>query len=170
MKFLDEPIAKTETLCVLHTKPRCEKKLARTLELDGIDCYLPMRRTAHRYQGRKWEFQVPLFSGYLFAVVETAGLAAMQRNDYVANLLEVVAPGEMIQQLRQIRDALDVNDLVEVVTYLEEGKEVTIRNGPFKGLTGTVQHLAGQTQVVLSVDMIQQGILVTLDQAEVGPA
>lgn len=154
---------------VLHCRPRCEKKVVQVCDLKGWPTYLPLRTKVHRYGGRERVFSTPLFPGYVFCVTTAPGKTFLRQNRYVANLLEVFDQARLVEQLKQVRRALDVADSVEVMPYLEKGKLVRVLGGPFKGLEGIVARVKGKTRVVINVDMIRQAVAVEVDAAYVGP-
>lgn len=155
---------------VVHARPRCEKRIVDYCRLNGFPVYLPLRKKVHRYGVRERVFWSPLFPGYAFCVVSMAQRASLRQNRYVANLLEVVAQQNLVNQLQQIRMALQAGDVLEVMPYLEKGKTVRVMGGPFKGLEGIIARIKGQTKVVINVDMIQQSVAVEVDSAYLGPA
>ncbi len=155
---------------VVHTRPRAEKKLAGFCELNRFPVYLPLRKKTHRYGGRVRSFSSPLFPGYLFCVVDPAGRLRVRQNRYVANVLDVVAQTQLVEQLRQIQKAIAVTDVVEILPYLEKGKMVRVTAGPFKGLEGVVCRVQGRTKVVVNVDIIGQAAAVEVDHALLAPA
>ena len=155
---------------VLHTRPRCEKKLEAFCARNSLPAYLPLRRKVHRYGARERAFWSPLFPGYVFCVSTPPGRPMLRQNQYVANLLEVLDQAQLVGQLRHIRQALAVDDVVEVMPYLAAGRHVQVMSGPFKGLEGVVQRVKGRTKVVLNVDMIQQAVCVEVDGSCLAPA
>ncbi|MBU1694389.1 MAG: hypothetical protein KJ726_09640 [Verrucomicrobia bacterium] len=155
---------------VLHVRPRCEKKLEAFCQRSGLPAYLPLRRKVHRYGVRERAFWSPLFPGYLFCVSTAPGRSTLRQNRYVANLLEVLDQARLVGQLLHIRQALAVDDMVEVMPYLAAGRRVQVTAGPFKGLEGIVQRIKGRTKVVLNVDMIQQAVIVEVDSTCLAPA
>lgn len=154
---------------VLHTRPRCEKKLEGFCRQNDWFAYLPLRRKVHRYGVRERVFWSPLFPGYLFCITTAPARSTLRQNQYVANLLEVVDQEKLVGQLEQIRQALAVNDVVEVMSYLAAGRRVRVTAGPFKGLEGVVLRVKGRTKVVLNLDMIQQAVCVEVDSSCLGP-
>lgn len=154
---------------VVHSRPRCEKKVVQVCGQQGWFTYLPLRTKVHRYGGRERTFSSPLFPGYIFCVTPEAGKSFLRQNRYVANLLEVYDQQTLVDQLQQVRRALDTADSVEVMPYLEKGKTVRVLGGPFKGLEGVVARVKGKTRVIINVDMIQQAVAVEVDAAYVGP-
>ncbi len=155
---------------VLHCRPRCEKKAVDFCERNGLPSYLPLRKKVHRYGAREKSFWSPLFPGYTFCVARPEQCATLRQNRHVANLLDVLDQATLVEQLRQIRQALAVGDVVEVMPYLEAGKPVRVTGGPLKGLEGVVLRVKGKTRVILNVDMIRQSVAMEVDAAYVEPA
>jgi transcription antitermination factor NusG len=155
---------------VLHSRPRCEKKAVDFCERNGIESYLPLQRKAHRYGGRVRTFSSPLFPGYVFCVTDMEQKRLLRQNRNVANLLEVWDQQQLVSQLLQIRRALSVGDVVEVMPYLESGKIVRVKAGPFKGLEGIVVRIKSKAKVVINVDMIRQAVAVEVDSSFLAPA
>ena len=154
---------------VLHARPRCEKKLELFCRRNSLPVYLPLRRKVHRYGAREREFWSPLFPGYVFCVSAPPDRTTLRQNQYVANLLEVFDQATLVEQLSQIRQALAVDDMVEVMPYLAAGRSVLVTAGPFKGLEGVILRVKGRTKVVLNVDMIQQAVCVEVDSSCLAP-
>jgi len=155
---------------VLHTRPRCEKKIADFCARSGIPCYLPLRKKTHRYGSRERIFSSPLFPGYTFSVTTSAQRTTLRQNRHVANVLNVLNQDKLVDQLRQIRQALATGDVAEVMPYLQAGKPVRVTGGALKGLEGVVARVKGKTRVVINVDMIRQSVAVEVDSAFLAPA
>lgn len=155
---------------VLHTRPRCEKKVVDFCTRTGVPVYLPLRKKVHRYGARERVFLSPLFPGYTFCIVSQPERSTLRQNRHVANVLDVVDQGKLVEQLRQVRQALEVGDVAEVMPYLEQGRHVRVTGGALKGLEGIVVRVKGKTRVVLNVDMIRQSVAVEVDSAWLAPA
>lgn len=158
------------TWVVLHTRPRCEKKVVQYCGQLGVPVYLPLRRREHRYGARRRAFLSPLFPGYVFCVVGPCDQGKVRQNRHVANVLVAVDQAKLVGQLRQIRHVLEVGDVAEVQPYLESGRRVRVRGGPFRGLEGIVQRVKGRTRVVINVDMIQQAVALEVEGDLLDPA
>jgi transcription antitermination factor NusG len=168
---LEQPLDEGFMWIVVHVRPRCEKKMTRYCEQEGIDSYLPLKRTRHRYgKGRLREFYVPLFPGYIFCLLPEVELSCFRRNRYVANLLKVNEPDHLRKQLLSVARALMVSRDVEVMDHLDRGRAVRVAAGPFEGVEGVVSHRKGKTKVVINVDMIQQAVAVEVDVDLLEPA
>jgi transcription antitermination factor NusG len=155
---------------VLHTRPRCEKKVVEYCRRSGYPVYLPLRQKTHRYGARERAFLSPLFPGYAFCVLSAAERTSVRQSRHVANLLEVLDQARLLEQLRQVQQALSAGDVVSVLPYLEKGRAVRVTGGAMKGLEGIVLRVKGRTRVVLNVDMIRQSVAVEVDSALLAPA
>lgn len=154
---------------VIHSRPRCEKKILSAATLQGWVCYLPVHRRTHRYGARERTFEHPLFPGYAFCLVEDAGARWLAQNRYVANLLEVDDQAKLVQQLRQLQAALGAGLWAEALPYLESGRRVRVVAGPLRGLEGLVVRVKGQDRIVLNVDMIRESVAVEVDSSLLAP-
>ncbi|MFT5121832.1 MAG: hypothetical protein ACI9TH_003119 [Kiritimatiellia bacterium] len=155
---------------VLHARPRCEKKLSVVCRQHGITCYLPLMRKSHTYGARVRTFDVPMFSGYLFGIVDQQQKLFLEQNRLVANLLAVHDQEVLVRQLLQVDLALHSGEVLDVLPYLEEGRIVKIATGPFRGMEGVIDRIKGKSRVILNVDMIGQSIAVEIDSTYLSPA
>jgi len=162
--------ARGEAWIVIHVRPKCEKKTVYICNEKQISTYMPTLRTTHTYGQRRRSFDKPLFSGYIFAVVNAQQWQYLRQNNYVANILEVTNQSKFVSQLSQIQKALSIGAVVEIQTFLEKGTRVRVTAGPFKGVEGVVCHVKGGARVIINIDMIQQSVAFEVDAAllEVG--
>lgn len=154
---------------VVHTRPRCEKKLAEAARRQTILTYLPVHRRTHQYGVRERTFTSPMFPGYLFAYPHVVGRRWLMQNRHAANLLEVSDQRQLVEQLRQLHTALQSGHLMEVLPYLESGRRVRVLAGPLRGLEGMIVRVKGQTRMVLNVDMIRESVSVEVDSSMLSP-
>ena len=165
-----EPVSPLANWQVLFLKPRCEKKVAQACVAHRVPHYLPLRRVARTSQRRRFTVELPLFPGYIFAVVDdTTRLPLLRTN----NLVRILAPRhslELLRDLVMVRRALAITPDLQPVPQLVAGQRVCIKSGPFAGAEGMVSRLASSMRVVLMVDMIGMGVAVTIKRNEVEPA
>jgi len=155
---------------VLHTRPRCEKKLCRYCDELRAPVYLPQIRKVHRYGARVREFENPLFPGYVFCILKPEQDAGMKQSQYVANLLQVFEQDQLVRDLQQIEIALKAEKVVEVLPYLKKGNLVRIKSGQFKDFEGVVEHMHGKTRMVINITMINYSMAIEVDAAFLAPA
>lgn len=154
---------------VVHTRPRCEKKLDEAARRQNMLTYLPVHQRTHQYGARERTFTSPMFPGYIFAYPGVEGRRWLVQNRHVANLLEVPDQRSLVGQLRQLQMALQSGHLMEVLPYLESGRRVRVLAGPLRGLEGMIVRVKGQTRMVLNVDMIRESVAVEIDSSMLSP-
>ena len=148
---------------VVHTRPRSEKKVAEFCDGKNIVCYLPQLSRKHRYGRRQRTYQVPLFGGYLFVLVDQAQSALLRSNARIANVLVVCDQALLYAQLTQVKCALDSQSAVELFPHLTVGMKVCVKAGPLQGVEGFIERIKGKTRVILNIDFIQQSIAVEVE-------
>lgn len=147
---------------VCHTRPRCEKKLARLLAAEGFAHYLPLIASVRRYGAQTKKFTKPLFPGYLFAQVSPLHKARIYQQDLVARAIEIEDEARFLQQVAEVRAIVASGYELSVRPLLTRGRRVRIVSGPLRGLEGFIDDPANPQGVVLAVDVLQQGVLVKL--------
>ena len=153
---------------VAHTRPRQEKAVARDLLAAGVPFYLPCDRRRVKVRAKVVTSRPPMFAGYVFArVAETDRVHYSPR---VASVLPVHDQPRLWDDLRRVRQVLDLGEAVTVERNLEPGTVVTMRTGPLTGMTGTVVKAVGGFKFVVRVDFIRQGLSVVVDGAALGVA
>ena len=154
---------------VAHTRPRCEKKLARYCLEQGVSHNLPCYRSVRKYPRKVVEFQKPLFPGYLFLEMLPHQRQKVFQSDYVANLLDVPDQDEFRQQLGTILEALQTELEIRLAPEIKVGSYVTIKRGPLQGMVGWVGRRSGMVDVLLRLDFIGQAASVRMHADELEP-
>ncbi|MCX7722664.1 MAG: antitermination protein NusG [Verrucomicrobiae bacterium] len=154
---------------VAHTKPRCEKKLARHCAREGVEFTLPCYKVAHRYRGKTVVFEKPLFPGYVFLLMGPNQRVAVLRSNCVVRLLVVTDQELFEKQLDDIMFALQTGLEVRLAPQIGEGMRVRIKSGPLRGLEGWIEKRYGPNVVLLRLDFIGQAAAVKLDVCDVEP-
>jgi transcription antitermination factor NusG len=151
---------------VVHTRPRCEKKMRQYCEEKGFTVILPCYPSAHKYRGKCVTFQKPLFPGYLFLQIPFERRGVILQSDYVANLLDVYDQELFYRQLDEIQRALETKLEIRLAPTIGEGVRVKIKNGPLRGIEGWVEERYGMSIVLLRLDFIGQAAAVKIDAAD----
>jgi transcriptional antiterminator RfaH len=147
---------------VAHTRPRCEKKLARYCERGSISATLPCYRAAHKYPRKTVVFDKPLFPGYVFLQMANELRGKVYQSDCLANLLEVIDQPLFLRQLTEILGALETGLEIRLAPAIGEGMRVKIKNGPLQGIDGWVEQRYGMSAVLLRLDFIGQAAAVQM--------
>ena len=152
-----------------YTASRHEKTVAEHLRQRGVECFLPLYETVHRWKNGRHSVQLPLFPSYVFVRMEVRDrLRVLQ----VPGLVQLVtfqgAPAVLPDsEIKTLRSALASGVLAQPYRYLSVGSRVEICRGPLQGLRGILLRHQGQFRVVLSVEMIMRSIVVEVDASDV---
>ena len=156
---------------ILHTRPRAEKRVAQYCEAFSLVYRMPLRRSIRKYTNRIAEFDVPLFSGYVFVASGIEQARTLQQTGHVARAFAVplLQVAEFCEQLDAVEFALSQDNDIQVAPEIVAGSPVVIRYGPLAGTLAWVQERRGQVEVVLRVDFIGQGALLKIDADALEP-
>ncbi len=146
-----------------YTKPRQEKSLARELFRLQIPFYLPLvRRTLYHAERRRFSYTA-LFPGYVFLFASAAERLRVLATNRIVRILQVLDPVGLVRDLRQLRQLISSNAPLTIESRMSPGDRVRVRKGPFAGIEGTVVHRRGATRLLVSVDFLQRGASVEID-------
>ncbi len=97
----------------------------------------------------------------MFAVLKTEG---------VVRFLGMV-PGEPEpvpdDQIISLKKLVESKETLDPYPYLKEGQHVRIKKGALAGVEGILIERAGKHALVLSVDILRQGVSLKIDASEV---
>lgn len=148
--------------CVLHVRPRTEKKTAGFLKLYGMWHHLPLWTKTVRRQRRKVRTELPVFPGYVFAKLNVGDRVKMMKTNLVVGTIRVLNERLLIHQLRQVARAGKTGAQIRRTEIFKAGDPVRIKYGPLAGVEGCVVRDKGGVSVVLNVEMLGQAISVAL--------
>ena len=151
---------------VCHTRPRCEKKFADLLVREFAPHSLPLVASERRYGNRIRRFTKPLFPGYVFAEVEPARRNRLYQQDLLVRLLPVPDETAFLVQLAAVEKLVAAGLEATLHPLLKQGARVKIVSGPLKGVEGMVENPKSPKGVVISMDVLQQGVLVAVPLAD----
>lgn len=158
-----------QTWWALHTKPRQEKSVARYLFAAGLDFYLPLLPRRHQIRGRIVTSQAPLFTGYVFLRGDRDARTLALASNRIVHTLEAPDSPRIERDLRQIDLLLTSGAPVASVERLGPGDEVEITSGPLAGLSGVIERTGTGRRFIVTVDFIQRGASVMLDDFALNP-
>ncbi|HVU23321.1 MAG TPA: transcription termination/antitermination NusG family protein [Opitutus sp.] len=147
---------------VCHTKPRCEKKFSALMTAERFEHYLPLVPSVRKYRQQTKRFTKPLFPGYVFARVPAELRARIYQQDLLARAIVVEDVPRFLHQLDDVKLIVASGYELTVLPLLTRGRRVKVVGGPLHGLEGHVDDPSNPRGVVLSVDVLQQGLLVKL--------
>lgn len=147
---------------VCHTRPRCEKKFAALMVAERFEHYLPLVQSVRKYRQQTKRFTKPLFPGYVFACVPGETKPRIFQQDLLARAIAIEDESRFLRQLDEVKMIVASGYELTVLPLLTRGRRVKVVGGPLHGLQGFVDDPSNPRGVVLSVDVLQQGLLVKL--------
>lgn len=152
---------------VLHARPRCEKKVAKTCLDLQIHHYLPLHKSVSRKGKRRYSFEVPLFPGYLFGRCDAQERLDILRSGYLVRTIEVKDQRRLLDELGNIY--LASCGEVELSSYpqLKRGQLVEVLRGPLAGVTGRISKRKEGFRLVLNVSILGTAVAAEMDMEDV---
>jgi transcription antitermination factor NusG len=154
---------------VAHTKPRAEKKFAALLAREGFPHYLALLESVRRYGAQKKVFTKPLFPGYVFVQIEPKDRPRLYQQDLLVRALMVENEPVFVRQLAAVKAVCASGFEAALHPLIRKGTRVRVLDGPLHGLEGFVDDPVNPRGIVVSVDVLQQGLLVRLPLASLQP-
>jgi transcription antitermination factor NusG len=153
----------------LKTRSRHEKVVAEALRGREIECFLPVARARRRWSDRITEIEEPLFSTYLFVRIDPAErLRVLQTRGAVALLGDGARPTPVDDaEVEALRALVLAGASLEPHPYLEAGRFVRVKGGPFRGVEGRLVRRRGRLRLVITVDVLRQAAALEVDAADV---
>ena len=164
----DKLVVERRQWCVLHVKPRTEKKVALYLTRYGCFYHLPIYVKVTKVQRRKVKRELPLFPGYVFTRLSADERLKMLQTNLLVRPIPVPRPREMIHQLRQVARALKgLPEIRPVQRLFKEGDYVRVKWGPFRGTEGYVRREGAHATLCLNVEILGSSVEISISPSDV---
>lgn len=159
----------------VHVKSRHEFRVTERLTKAGMEAFLPVVERLNKWKDRKKLVSFPLFPGYLFVHINKSYsdmLAVLKMQGVVRFLGLIPSDPEPVpeDQIVSLKKLVESKESLDPYPYLKEGQMVRIKSGPLAGVEGILVERAGQHILVLSVDILRQGVSLKIDASEVEAA
>jgi transcription antitermination factor NusG len=154
-----------------YTASRHEKRVAEHFAQRGVEHFLPLYETIHRWNNGRHRVQLPLFPGYIFVRIALHDrLRVIEVPGFVRLVGFSSLPCPLPEaDINKMKEALNKGVLAEPYPYLTVGTRVEIRNGPMQGMTGILLRRQNKCRVVISVDLIMRSMAVEVEASDVVP-
>jgi transcription antitermination factor NusG len=157
----------------VRTRSRHEKLVARQLESQGIQSFLPVITKISNWSDRRKEVELPLFSGYAFVRLDHASgdRVRVLQTQGVVNFVGVQGSGVPIpdQEIENINILLASRVTYQERPYLQVGQRVRVCGGALHGVEGILAAENSDRSLVISVGLIQRSISVRVAGYNVEP-
>jgi transcription antitermination factor NusG len=155
----------------IQTRSRHEKMVRDQLAAKSIKHLLPLWRKRSIWKDRVKYVEVPLFSGYLFGYFALLEKVTVLESFGVARIVGVNGTAVPVpdDQIAAVRTMVEHRLPYDPHPYLVEGMRVRIKCGVLMGAEGILIEKRQRHRLVISMDLIQQGVSVEVDIANVEP-
>lgn len=156
----------TRTWFCVYTISRREKDLVRKLAGSGIACYLPIVPKRYRSPaGRLRTSYVPLFPNYVFLYANSRERESCLKTNCVSGIQPIPDQDRIVLDLQAIQIAIAEGVPLTTESRIDAGQRVRVRSGPFQGYEGLVLRREGKTRLLLSINFLEQGVSMEMDEA-----
>ena len=156
----------------IWTRSRHEQVVREQLERRQFEAFLPTITRWSRWKDRKKKIDWPLFPGYCFARFDAVDTLPILKCTGVVNIVSFEGKPAAIPdyELESIRLLIGSELQYDPCSMIREGMMVEVAHGPLRGVVGRLLRKdAKKASLVLSVDLIGQGVSVEVDAADVKP-
>jgi transcription antitermination factor NusG len=156
----------------IWTRSRHEQVVREQLEQRNIEAFLPTMTRWSRWKDRKKKVDWPLFPGYCFARFNPSDALPILKCTGVVNIVSFEGKPAPIPalELDSIRLLVGSELQYDPCPLIREGMLVEVMHGPLRGVVGRLMRKdSHRARLVLSVDLIGQGVSVEVDAADVRP-
>jgi len=150
----------------LRTKPRAEKSVREMLEWNKVESYLPLEVGRRSSNDRRKQAPRPLFARYVFC---HASLQIPFRIVSIPGVLGFVGcggcptpvPDDQVLALRRLEDS---RRALRVSGLFVEGQKVRVHSGALTGLEGRIHQVKKEYLLVVSIELLQRSVCVSLEE------
>lgn len=153
----------------LWIRSRHEKQVRDQLVQKSIEVFLPTISKWSRWKDRKKQIEWPLFPGYCFARFNPEERLPVLKCDGVVTIVGAEGKPSPIPEVEidSIRTLIDSELAFDPVPFIKEGMMVEVKSGPLKGVVGRLVRKGAHARLVITVNLIGQGVSVEVDAADV---
>lgn len=148
----------------LYTRPRHEFKAAAQLKDSGIEFFLPSVTKVKQWSDRKKKIEEPVLRGYIFVfATEDERVEALKLDPVIRCLFEHGRPAVIPEwQIDNLKNFLSKESDFFVHEGLIPGAKVTIKDGPFAGIVGTILTTGNEKSISVTLDLLNRSIVAQL--------
>lgn len=147
-------------------------KVANMLASSGIETFVAMVERLRQWKDRKRLVSFPLFPGYLFVHIDErphSRLTVLKKRGVVRFVEMVPGTPDPVpdKQINSLKTLVENKAVLDPYPYLQEGQLVRIIRGPLYGVEGILAQKRDKHILVLSADVLQKGVALTVNASDV---
>jgi len=153
----------------LYTCANHEKSVCRQLAERSVELFLPVFESIRRWKDRRVRLQVPLFPGYVFVHIPAVDRLRVLQITGVVRLVGFNGQLSPLpdEEIDRLKTALASGVRAEPHPFLNVGRRVRLKSGPFQGAHGILLRRRGRLRLVLSIDAILRSLVMDVDATDV---
>jgi transcription termination/antitermination protein NusG len=155
----------------IWTRSRHEQVVREQIVRKHYDAFLPTIPRWSRWKDRKKKIDWPLFPGYCFARFNPEETLAILKCAGVVNIVSFEGKPAPIpeHEIDSIRRLVESDLQYDPCPLIREGMMVEVKHGALTGVVGRLVRKGAHARLILSVELIGQGVSVEVDAADVKP-
>ena len=167
----EHPVADGPSWFAVWTRSRHEQVVRSQLDEKHVTSFLPTLTKWSRWRDRRKQIEVPLFPGYVFARFAPGERLSVLKCSGVVSLVSVNGAPVPIpdHEIDSIRTLIETDLQFDPCPLIKEGMLAEVTHGPLRGVVGRLVRKGTHARLVLSVELIGQGVSVEVDAADVRP-
>ncbi len=151
----------------IHTVARHEKRVSQQLEENRVCTFLPLMQERRRWSDRWSSVDVPLFSCYAFVRIAQTPVERLKvlRVPGVLGFVGCERLGSPIpdDQIENLQAAIREKIPRAAHPFVSAGKRVRLRGGSLDGVTGILVRQAGDSNLIVSVELLQRSVSLRIE-------
>ena len=161
--------AQSHSWFALYTRHRHEKAVAQQISEKGLEAFLPLYKTAHRWKDRVKQLFLPLFPNYVFVLAcpSQRGTVLSTPGVYDFVRLSGVPAPIPTEEIDAVRRVVQQSLNAEPHPFLKTGDRVRVKSGPLEGLEGILIRKKNFYRLILSVELLMKSISVEVEASDV---
>lgn len=155
------------------SRSRHEKMVASALTNVGVTTFLPLVTEMHHWSDRSKSVDVPLFPGYVFVQIPNSAEAQLQVRK-TSGVVQFVGNQEgavpiQDKEINDVRAVLEQRVSCSPYPFLQLGQRVRICGGALDGIEGVLIGRDSASKLVISIELIQRSLAVSVYNLDVEP-
>ena len=155
----------------LQIRQRTERITTELLSQKGYEPFLPTYLLKRRWSDRVKVLDVPLFPGYVFCRLDPLVRLPVLTTPGVISIVGLGKEPAAIpeREMDHVRRIVESTTSAEPWPYLTCGDQVTISDGPLRGVEGILSVVKSSCKLVVSITLLQRSVAVEVDRQAVLP-
>jgi len=153
----------------LAVRPRFDQAVARTLEANRYETFVPVYHKRHRDETRARDIGLPVFPGYVCCRFNISDQSRVLMTPGVVQILSAGnAPAALDQvEIASLQTAIRAQLRIEPFPFMQMGERIRIEGGVLAGIEGIVIGFKEKLRLVLSVTLLQKSVLLEIAREQV---